>query len=68
MKRYVVRKSKYPEDNKNYFVVMISMTEHGINEQRVFKGTKQECEEEKKKLMEEKSGSDNKKRIGKTSI
>lgn len=49
-KTFVVEKSKYPEDKKTHLVIMKSFTEHGLNEQRIFKGTYQECVNEKKRI------------------
>lgn len=41
--KYVVRQSKYPDDDGNYVVMYISDSEHGHNEQRIYKGTQKEC-------------------------
>lgn len=53
IKEFKVEKSKFPEGDKKWLVVMYSKTGNGTNYQRVFKGTKQECEEEQKKRTEE---------------
>ena len=48
--KYKVERSKYPEDNKTHLVVRYSVSSHGYNIQRVFKGTYKECVNKKKEL------------------
>lgn len=70
IREFKVEKSQFPEGDKKWLVVMYSKSEHGYNIQIVFKGTKAECEEERKRRMEEyKNGrSNNQTRIRKTRI
>lgn len=42
--KYVIEKSKYPEEEKKYIVVYKSKTERGCNCQTVYKGTLRQCE------------------------
>lgn len=49
-KNFVIEKSRYPEGKATHLVVMKSFTEHGMNEQRIFKGTYEECKNEKKRI------------------
>lgn len=51
IKEFKVEKSQFPEGKETHLVVIYSKSEHGINFQRVFKGTKAECEKEKNRLM-----------------
>lgn len=51
MKRYIIRKSKEPDDIGNYILVIKSKTKQGINEGRVFKGTFKQCAKKKEELL-----------------
>lgn len=53
IKNFKIEKSQFPEEKKKWLVMMYSKTKNGMNVQRVFKGTKAECEEERKRRMEE---------------
>lgn len=53
MRKYIICKSREPNAEGDYIVVLKSNTQYGINEQRVFKGTKNECQEYKNKKNEE---------------
>ena len=48
--KYKVERSKYPEGNKNHLVFRYSVSSHGYNIKRVFKGTYKECIDKKKEL------------------
>lgn len=50
MKKYIIKKSLYPEDNKTHVVIGHALSKYGVSEGRVFKGTYEEC----KKFVEEK--------------
>lgn len=54
--KYKVERSNYPEDNKTHLVVRYSVSSHGYNIQRVFKGTYKECVNKKKELEMNKNG------------
>ena len=43
MKKLIIKKSLFPEDNKTHIVVAQVQTKHGCCEGRVFKGTYNEC-------------------------
>lgn len=53
IREFKVEKSQFPEGDKKWLVVMYSKSKHGINFQRVFKGTKAECEKNKKEMEKE---------------
>ena len=48
--KYKVERSKYPERNKTHLVFRYSVSSHGYNIKRVFKGTYKECIEKAKEL------------------
>lgn len=49
MDRLVIRQSKEPEDNKTHILWHDSKTLKGYGSRRLFKGTYQECLEEKER-------------------
>ena len=51
MDKLVIRKSREPEGNKTHILWHDSKTLKGYGSRRLFKGTYQECLEEKEKLM-----------------
>lgn len=50
MKKYVIKKSLFPEGNKTHIVNGRALSKYGVCEGRVFKGTYEEC----KKFVEAK--------------
>lgn len=48
--KYKVERSKFPERNKTHLVFRYSVSSHGYNIKRVFKGTYKECIDKKKEL------------------
>lgn len=50
MKKYIVRKSIEPNEEGDYIVFLESKSKNGFNYGRIFKGSKEECLEMKKKL------------------
>lgn len=44
MKKYIIRKSLFPDNDKKYVVIGRSLSKYGICEGRIFKGTREECE------------------------
>ena len=50
--RYKIERSKEPSGYKKYIIVHEMQTAKGINYQRVFKGTLEECFKEKRILEE----------------
>lgn len=48
--KYKVERSKYPEGNKTHIVFRYSVSNHGYNIKRVFKGTYKECIEKAREL------------------
>lgn len=51
MDKLVIRRSREPEGNKTHILWHDSKTLKGYGSRRLFKGTYQECLEEKEKLM-----------------
>lgn len=49
-----IEKSGFPEKEKDHILILESMTNHGWNYKRIFKGTKEECLEKKKEMEEKK--------------
>lgn len=52
---YKIEKSRFPEGKNKWLVVKYSTTQYGYGVGRIFKGTKKECEEYKKKVEEERN-------------
>ena len=48
--KYKVERSKFPERNKTHLVFRYSVSSHGYNIKRVFKGTYKECIEKAREL------------------
>lgn len=45
MKKYIIKKSLFPEENKTHVVIGHALSKYGVSEGRVFKGTYEECKE-----------------------
>lgn len=43
MKKYIIKKSLFPEGNKTHIVNGRALSKYGVSEGRVFKGTYEEC-------------------------
>lgn len=55
MKKYVIKKSLYPEGNKTHIVNGRALSKYGVSEGRVFKGTYEECKKFIQRKDKEKS-------------
>ena len=51
-KRYEVVPSKEPDNDSNYMVISIVESEHGCNCGRVFKGSREQCEQKAREYRE----------------
>lgn len=49
--KYVIQKSKEPDDEGDYVLFHESSSKRGMNCQRVFKGTYKECQQRKKEKL-----------------
>ncbi len=54
MNKYVIQKSKEPDDEGDYVLFHETSSKRGMNCQRVFKGTYKECLERKREILNEK--------------